>query len=398
MAARGNWEQIVAVTKLNLQTLPSRWQEAIVTVVGIAGVVLVVVGVFSIGAGLRATLELSGADDVAFVLRGGSSDEMQSGLTNEALRVITDAPGIKRDASGPLVSGELFVTADLRSRATGVNAMVPMRGVGRQAPKLRSHFRLLSGRYLQPGTNEIVVGAGAFTQYEGLAVGRSIKLGTTTWQVVGVFSDAGSAAESELWADASVLQGAYNRGNSYQSVRARLERPESMRVFKDALTTDPRVNLRILTEREFYEFLSSTLRKIVRVVGFTIAILMGLGAIFGALNTMYSAVAARTREIATLRAIGFGGASVTVSVLVESLMLGFVGAVIGGVFAYFAFNGLQTSTLNFTSFTQITFAFRVTAELLGWAIVYALLLAFAGGLLPGIKAARMAVTTGLREM
>ncbi len=398
MAARNAWEQIVAVTKLNLQTLPMRWQEAIVTVVGIAGVVLVVVGVFSIAAGLRATLELSGADDVAFILRGGSSDEMQSGLTNDALRVISDAPGVKRDASGPLVSGELFVTADLRSKSTGSSAMVPMRGVGLQAPKLRGHFRIVSGRYLQPGTNEIVIGAGAFSQYEGLAVGRTIKLGTTLWQIVGVFSDAGSAAESEMWADASVLQGAYNRGNSYQSVRVRLETAASMRVFKDALTTDPRVNLRILTEREFYEFLSATLRKIVSVVGFTIAILMGLGAIFGALNTMYSAIAARTREIATLRAIGFGGASVTVSVLIEALMLGLVGALVGGVFAYFAFNGLQTSTLNFTSFTQITFAFRVTGELLGWAVVYALVLAFAGGLLPGIKAARMPVTTGLREM
>ena len=398
MSVRSSWAQIGAVTRLNLQTLPTRWQEAIVTVIGIAGVVLVVVGVFTIGAGLRATLEQSGADDVAFILRGGSSDEMQSGFNVDSVRVVEDAPGVRRDAAGPLVSAELFVSADLRSKSTGANSMVPMRGVGAQAPKLRGHFRIIAGQYLRTGTNEIVVGAGAQNQFEGLELGRELKLGTSSWRIVGVFSDAGSVAESELWADASVLQGAFNRGNSYQSIRVRLQSAAAFRGFKDALTTDPRVNLRILTEREYLEFLSGSLRTIVRVVGFTIALLMGLGAIFGALNTMYSAVAARTREIATLRAIGFGGASVAISVLIESLLLGLIGALIGGAVAFLAFNGLQTSTLNFTSFTQVTFAFRVTLELLGWAIVYALALSFAGGLLPGIKAARMPVTSGLREL
>jgi putative ABC transport system permease protein len=398
MSVKSAWAQLFAVSRLNLQTLPTRWQEAIVTVIGVAGVVLVVVGVFSIAAGLRATLELSGSDDVAFILRGGSSDEMQSGVSLDAARIVGDAPGVLRDAGGPLVSAELFVSADLRSKSTGVSAMVPMRGVGTQAPKLRKKFRMVAGRYLRPGTNEIAVGAGAQSQFEGLGLGRTLKLGTSTWRIVGVFSDAGGVAESELWADATVLQGAFNRGNSYQSIRARLQSPAAFRAFKDALTTDPRVNLRILTEREYLEFLSGSLRTIVRVVGFTIAALMGLGAVFGALNTMYSAVAARTREIATLRAIGFGGASVTVSVLIESLLLGLIGALIGGAVAFLAFNGLQTSTLNFTSFTQVTFAFRVTAALLGWAIVYALALAFAGGLLPGIRAARMPVTAGLREM
>jgi len=398
MSVRGTWSQIAAVTSLNLQTLPSRWQTAMVTVVGIAGVVLVVVGVFSIAAGLRATLELSGADDVAFILRGGSSDEMQSGLGPDSVRVVGDAPGVARDAAGPLVSAELFVSVDLRSKSTGAMATVPMRGVGAQAPKLRGNFKLVSGRYLTRGTNEIVVGAGARGQFEGLEVGRSLRLGTSTWTIVGVFSDAGSVAESELWSDASVLQGAFNRGNSYQSIRVRLESPAAFRPFKDSLTSDPRVNLRILTEREYLEFLSGSLRTIVRVVGFTIALLMGLGAVFGALNTMYSAVAARTREIATLRALGFGGAAVTISVLIEALLLGLIGALVGGAFAYLAFNGLQTSTLNFTSFTQVTFAFRVTGALLGGAILYALALAFAGGLLPGIKAARMPVTAGLREL
>ncbi|MGB8327839.1 MAG: ABC transporter permease [Steroidobacteraceae bacterium] len=398
MSLRNRLSQVLAVSRLNLQTLPARWQEALVTVIGIAGVVLVVVGVFSIAAGLRATLELSGANDVAFILRGGSSDELQSGVSLESARIVGDAPGVVRDAAGPLVSAELFVSADLRSKATGASSLVPLRGVGAQAPKLRSHFRMVAGRYLRPGTNELVVGAGAQNQFESLDLGRSLKLGTSTWQIVGVFSDAASVAESEIWADASVLQGAYNRGNSYQSIRARLTSPAAFRPFKDALTSDPRVNLRILTEREYYEFLSGSLRMIVRSVGVTIALLMGLGAVFGALNTMYSAVAARTREIATLRALGFSGFSVAASVLLESVLLGLAGALIGGTAAFLLFNGLQTSTLNFTSFTQVTFAFRVTPALLGWSVVYAFALALAGGLLPGIRAARLPVTSGLREL
>jgi putative ABC transport system permease protein len=390
--------QLGAVLALGFRTLPARWHSAAVTAIGIAGVTLVIVGVFSIYEGFRATLDRSGADDVAFVLRGGSSDEMQSGVTLDDARVVGDASGVARDEAGPLVSAELYVSADLKSRSTGTSAFVPLRGMSPQAPKIRSRFRVVEGRYFRTGTNEVIVGRGAAGQFAGVEVGRPLRFGTTPWQVVGIFEDGGSVAESEIWADAPAVQGAYDRGTSFQSIRAKLESADAFRGFKDALTTDPRVNLRIQTEQEFYTFLSSALRTLILVAGITVGALMGIGAVFGALNTMYTAVAARTREIATLRAMGFQGFPVLLSVLAEALVLGAVGALLGGAVAYFAFNGLRTSTLNFVSFTQVTFAFRVTAELLLAAFLYALTLAFLGGLLPAWRAATMPITSGLREL
>lgn len=392
------FSQIGAVTALNFRTLPDRWKTAAVTVVGIAGVMLVIVGVFSIYEGFRKTLELSASPDVAMILRGGSSDELASGLNIDSARVVADAPGVARDEAGPIVSTELYVSADIQNRDTGSSSFVPMRGVTEQSPKLRGNFRIVEGRYFRSGTNEVVVGAAASRQYVGLGVGQTLELGRTRWQVVGIFTDGDSVTESEIWADLRAVQDAYNRGASFQSIRAKLVSPAAFQAFKDSLTTDPRVSLRVLTEREFYEFLSSALRTIVLVAGITVGGLMGIGAIFGALNTMYAAVAARTREIATLRAMGFGALPVTVSVLTEALILGTAGALLGAVIGYFAFNGLQTSTLNFVSFTAVTFAFRVTVPLLIAALIYALVLSLIGGLLPAWRAARLPITTGLREL
>jgi putative ABC transport system permease protein len=398
MAMARSLSQVGLVTALNLRTVPTRWQSAAVTVAGIAGVMIVLIGVFSIYEGFRAALELSGSEDVTFILRGGSTDELQSAVSLDEARIVGDTPGVVRDATGAAVSAELFASVDLVNRATGVEVLVPMRGVGPQAPRLRGHFRMLAGRMLTPGTDEIVVGRGAARQFAGIELGRELKLGTNRWQVVGIFADGGGVAESELWADAVVLQGVLQYGNAYQSIRARLTSPAAFREFKDRLMTDPRVNLRVLTEREYLALLSGGLRRIVMSVGVAIAILMGVGAIFAALNTMYGAVAARTREIATLRALGFGALPVVASVLAEALLLGVAGALLGGLIGYFAFNGVQTSTLNMVSFSQVTFAFRVTAQLLGWALAYALGLAFVGGVLPAIRAARLPIAGGLREL
>jgi putative ABC transport system permease protein len=393
-----SFSQARLVTALNLRTLVTRWQSAAVTVVGIAGVMVVIVGVFSIYEGFRATLELSGAPDVMIILRGGSSDELQSGLALDAVKIVGDVPSVMRDADGPLVSGEVFSSVDLINKATGGMALVPLRGMGPQGPKLRSHLHFISGRMFTPGTNEIVVGQGAAHQFAGIEMGRELKLGANRWNVVGIFSDAGGLAESELWCDLTVLQGTLNYGTAVQSIRARLTSPEAFRAFKDAVTTDPRVNFSVVSERDYLANLSARLRGIIRSAGFAIAILMGLGAIFAALNTMYGAVAARTREIATLRALGFGAFPVVVSVLAEATMLGLVGALIGGAIGYMAFNGVQTSTLNMSSFSQVTFAFRVTGELLQWGLIYALVLALVGGVLPAIRAARLPIASGLREL
>lgn len=390
--------QISAVTALNLSNIRERFTSSVVALVGIAGVVLVLIGVLSIGEGFRAVLDQSGAADVAIVLRGGATDEMGSGLSQEQTRLIADSKDIKRDASGAIASPELYVVVDVPLRATGTAANVPLRGASANATKLRQDFRIIQGRMFTPGTFEVIVGRGAVKQFAGLEVGSKLRWGTTEWTVTGTFADRGSVAESEIWTDATVLQGAYNRGSSYQSTRVRLTSAGALQSFKDSLTSDPRLNVKVFSEKEFYEEQSRVLTNLVKYVGTSIAVLMGLGAVFAALNTMYSAVSARTREIATLRALGFGSLPVTVSVLVEALLLGLIGGIVGAAISYFAFNGMQASTMNFATFSQITFAFTVTPQLLVQALIYALILGFVGGLLPSLRAARLPITTGLREL
>lgn len=391
-------QQIAAVTSTNLRNMSQRAASSVVALVGIAGVVMVLIGVLSIAAGFRAVLTQSGAEDVAIVLRNGATDEMGSGLDQAQTRVIADAKDIARDANGPIASPELYVVVDVPLLRTGTAANVPLRGVGPQAPKLRQGFRIVEGRNFTPGTFEVIVGRGASGQFAGLTVGSRLRWGTTDWTVVGIFQDRGSVAESEVWTDATVLQGVYKRGPTYQSMRVKLTSANALQSFKDALTADPRLNVRLFTERQYYEEQSRTLVALIRTIGSVIAILMGLGAVFAALNTMYSAVAARTREIATLRALGFGSAPVVISVLAEALLIGLVGGLIGMAIAYFAFNGLRASTMNFASFSQITFAFTVTGAVLLQGLVYALALGFIGGLLPSLRAAKLPIATGLREL
>lgn len=390
--------QAIAVTALNVRNMRERITSSIVALVGITGVVTVLIGVLSISEGFRAVLDLAGAPDVAIVLRGGSSDEMSSGLSQEQTRIIGDSKDVARDASGPIYSPELYVVVDVPMQSTGTPANVPLRGVSQQAAKLRQEFEIIEGRDFVPGTFEIIVGQGAAQQFAGLVVGNKLRWGTTDWTVVGIFKDRGSVAESELWTDATVLQGAYNRGASYQSVRAKLTSPAAFKSFKDSLTADPRVNVKVFSEQEYYAEQSRGLRTMVSGIGTTIAVLMGLGAFFAALNTMYSAVSARTREIATLRALGFGGAPVVVSVLIEALLLALVGGIIGMAIAYFAFNGIRASTMNWASFSQITFAFTVTPQLLVQGLIYSIVIGLFGGLMPSLRAARMPITTGLREL
>ncbi|HKS55632.1 MAG TPA: ABC transporter permease [Steroidobacteraceae bacterium] len=390
--------QISAITSMNLRNVSQRLTSSVVALVGIAGVVMVLIGVLSISAGFRAVLTLSGARDVAIVLRSGATDEMGSGLSQEQTRIIADSKDLARDAQGPIASPELYVIVDIPLKRTVTAANVPFRGVGPQAPQLRQNFRIVEGRNFTPGTFEVVVGRGASEQFAGLTVGNKLRWGTTDWTVVGIFEDRGSVAESEVWTDATVLQGAYNRGTTYQSMRVKLTSPEAFQSFKDTLTKDPRLSVRMFTERDYYERQSRTLIALVSTIGATIAVLMGLGAVFAALNTMYSAVSTRTREIATLRALGFGSTPVVISVLTEALLIALAGGVIGALISYFAFNGVRASTMNFTTFSQITFAFTVTPPVLVLGVVYALILGLIGGLFPSLRAANLPITTGLREM
>jgi putative ABC transport system permease protein len=340
----------------------------------------------------------TGDPQTVIVLRSGSDTEMTSGFSGEMARLITEGPGIQRGPEGVYASRELFVIIAVPLQRSGTDANVPLRGLTPIAFQVRPQVRIVEGRMFRTGTNEIVVGRSASRQFANLSVGSTVRSGKTSWQVVGIFDANGSVAESELWCDASVLQGAYQRGNSYQSVFARLESPDRFQVLKDALTTDPRLSVTVIREPDYYAQQSQVLQSIIRSVGFAIAALMGLGAVFGAVNTMYSAVASRTREIATLRALGFGSVPVVLSVLAEALVLSIIGGGLGGLLAWAAFDGYQTATMNWQSFSQVAFAFAVTPALLMRGLIYAAGIGLLGGLLPAIRAARLPVVTALRQL
>ncbi len=394
-----NWiRQIIAVTGMNLRNIPSRPGSSIVAMLGIAGVVAVLVAILSIGAGFEKTLAGTGSPDTAVVIRAGSSSELSSGIGSDDARIVSQAPGIATGETGVLASAELYVVVDVPKRSSGTDANVPLRGVQDTAFEVRRNLRIVEGRRFESGLREIIVGRGAAREFAGLDLGAEITWGSNQWTIVGIFEDNGSLAESEIWTDAPVLQDAYNRGSSFQTVRVRLESADAFSTFKDALTADSRLDVSVERENDFYAAQSGVLTNIVNVLGGSITFLMGLGAIFAAILTMYAAVSARTREIATLRALGFGGSPIVISVLIEALVLGILGGLAGGLVAYFGFNGFQTSTLNWASFSQVSFAFAVTLPLLVTGLVYAVLMGLFGGLLPSWKAARLPITTALREL
>lgn len=389
--------QIAVVTALNLRTIGERRGASLATVFGVAGVVAVFVGVLSIGEGFRATMSSGGRDDVAMVMRSGNDSEMMSGLLRENTDIVKQAPGVLRDAQGPVASAELFVVINVPKRSTGTDANVPLRGVQAKALAVRGSLKVVEGRMFEPGRNEVIVGRAAAREFSGLDLGATNRWGQNEWSVVGIFEDGGSVVESEIWCDAAVLQPAYNRGNFFQSVRAKLASKDDFQGFKDAITKDPRLDVQVERESEYFAGQSKGLSQIITGLGTIIAVLMGFGAVFGALNTMYSAVSARTREIATLRALGFQSAPVVISVLAESLVLALVGGVLGAIAAYVGFDGFSAATLNWQSFSQVAFKFAVTPKLLAVGITYALVMGLVGGLFPAIRAARLPVTAALRE-
>ncbi|MEO8018563.1 MAG: ABC transporter permease [Pseudomonadota bacterium] len=390
--------QIAAVTGMNLRNVPLRWSSSLVAVLGIGGVTLVLVALLSIAAGFRVALEGSGSDDVAILMRAGSNNELSGGFGVDTVTVVADAPGIAKSEGKPIMSPELYVLVDGKMKGKDASTNLPLRGVSPMAGKVRKHFKLVEGRMFREGTNEVVVGDGVIKQYDGLDVGKIVRWGATDWTVVGRFTDQGGIAESEVWGDTRVVQQAWRRGNSYQSIRAKLTNPAAIKTLKDSLTKDPRVRLSVQTEREFYVDQQKLMSTIINNVGWTLAIMMGIAALFAALNTLYNAVAQRVREIATLRALGFGGFPVVISVLTEAIILGAVGGLIGGLLAYLFLNGMTSSTMNWASFSQMTFAFTVTPQLMFTGIIYGLILTFIAGILPGIRAARMPITSGLREL
>ena len=388
--------QLYTVCALNLGNLKSRLDSSLVAVIGFTGVVMVFVAVFAIRDGFNQTLRESGSPDVAIVMRGGAGAEVNSVLSIDNAKLVAEAPGIQPTASGPLASDELLVQLSMPKIDTGLDANVPFRGVDADAFLVHDKVRIVEGRNFQPGLNEVIVGLRASHEYKGFKLGDVIQSGPYKWSIVGVFDDGG-VYSSEVWGDLTVLQAAYKRGSSLESVFVKLGSPGAFQQFKDSLTSNPQLTVSVERETDFYAEQSKTMSTFISTAGAFIAILMGIGAIFGAVNTMYNSVSSRAAEIATLRALGFGRSPVLLSVLVEGMLLGLVGGVVGGVLAYLLFNGIETSTLG-SNFAQVAFSFRVTPDLLTRGAVYALFMGLFGGLLPAVRAVRMPIASSLRQL
>ncbi len=389
--------QIVIITAMNLRNLPQRIGTSSVAIFGIACVVGVLIGVMSMASGFQRTMVSAGSADTALVMRSGATSELSSGMGYEQSQLIANMPGVLREDGQPITSAELYVIVDLLKKATLTDANVPLRGVEANAFKVRDQVKIIEGRNFEPGRNELIAGRGAHDQFANLDVGSVIRFGPTEWTVVGIFEAGGGLSESELWCDARILQDAYRRGNSFQNVRARLESPESLDIFRSALAADPRLDMEVQLEVDYLAAQAEPVSLFIKSIGYPVAVLMALGAIFGAINTMYASVSARTREIATLRALGFGAFPVAFSTLFESLVLALIGGALGSVVVYLLFNGYSVSTLNFSSFSQVVFDFAVTGDLLLQGVIVAAIIGVIGGLFPAVRAARLPVATALRE-
>lgn len=390
-------KQAWSATEVGISTIPQRLGSSSVVVVGIAGVVGVLVALLAMAAGFAATLRQSGSDDTAIVLRAGAQTELNSVIDHDTVELISQLPMVRHTAANqPIASSELVVIAALPKRSTGLDANVEVRGVGERAWDLRPKLHLIAGRKFSPGLRELIVGKRAREQFSGVELGSSLKLNGQAWQIVGVF-EAGDATDSDLWGDVEVVGPAYRRGGSSTSVTVQLTDASAFESFKAALATDPRLKVDVKTTRAYFNDQSTGLTKLINGLGTAIGLIMGIGAVFGALNSMYAAVAARTREIATLRAVGFRALPVVVSVLLETMLLATLGGAIGAAIAWLLFNNYTASTLS-ANFTQIVFAFQVTPELLWRGLKWALAIGLLGGLFPALRAARMSVTEGLREL
>jgi putative ABC transport system permease protein len=387
--------QVAAVTVINIKSIPQRFWLSLSTVVAVALVVTVLLTFLAMSHGFQKTLAGTGSPDVAIALRGGAAAEINSAVTRDQVRLIEDAPGIARGADGkPLTSAELYLVVDGIKRSTGTKANLPLRGVGHDGANVRKGITIVAGRMFNSGANEIVVGKSLASEFAGFELGRAVKLGTARWTVVGVFAADGGVFESEIWADAPVVQSLFKRTNYFQTVRARLESRDSLEKLKNYVENDPRLKLDVKTEAAFYAEQSGQTSDLIQKLGWPLAIAMAFGALAGALNTMYSSVAARAVEIATLRALGFGGIPAFIGTLIESMLLAVVGGVIGALASWLVFDGLTTSTLG-ASFTQVVFSFELSPGLVLQGVGLALVIGLIGGLFPAVRAARQPIVAGL---
>jgi len=389
-----------SVASVGISTLGQRIGSSAVIVVGIAGVVGVLVALLAMGEGYAETLRKTGSADTAIVMRGSSAAEVMSVLDHDSVTLIPQAAGIAKDAKGqPIASPELVVAANLPLKGGNPDdeGSVQLRGVSDQAWAVRPNVKIVEGRNFQPGMRELIVGKGAVKQFDGLQPGHTVRLGNQQWTVVGVFS-SGDAMDSEVWGDASVVADTYRRGSSRASVTVRLTDPHAYEAFKKELEDNPQLKVDVSTTLDYFSKQSEGMTKVIRIMGISVGLIMAIGAMFGALNTMFAAVASRAREIATLRAIGFRGFPVVVAVMLETMLLALIGGVLGGLLAWLIFNGYSASTLAAGTVGKLSFELRVTPQLLWTGLKWALAIGFIGGLYPAMRAARLPVTTALREL
>lgn len=382
-------KQLIAVILMNIRSIPQRASMSIATILSVGLMVGVLMGFLAMSDGFRATLSGSGAEDVAIVLRGGSQAELNSVMTRDDVRLIEVAPGIATDSEGnPVLSAELYVIVDGIKRSSQTDANLPLRGVQLQAVNLRQNFEITAGRMFEPGAAELVVGEGVIREFEGFDLGQTIRLGNNNWTVVGTFSTGGSVFESEIWADLGVVQNLYQRGSGVQSIRARLTSVEAIEELRAYTEGEDRLNVDVSSEVEYFADTAGGTVLLIEFVGWPLAIIMAIGAFAGAWTTMYSSVDARTREIATLRTIGFSGFAAFTGTLIESLVLSLIGGLIGVAVVYLVFNGVSASTLG-GGFTQVVFTFAVTPAAAVNGIILAVMVGFLGGLIPAFRAARV---------
>ena len=389
--------QTIAVTGINVKSIPERWAPSLVIVIGLAGVVAVFTALLAMATGFESTLRSTGRADVGVVMRGGSETELNSGLDRESTDLIKQAKGVRIGANGrPVASGEMTIIAELlRAGSLKDASNITLRGVDPEAFALRPQLKIVEGRNFTPGLRELIVGRGVTRQFAGAGLGKAVRMRGSDWAVVGIF-ESGDANESELWTDINVARTTFGRTGS-NSVRVALDGPDGFDKVKASLTGDPRLTVDVVREVDYFSGQTKQFRKTIGVLAGVVTIIMALGAVFAALNSMYAAVATRSKEIATLRAIGFGGLPVLLSVMIEALLLALAGGLLGAMIAYVLFNNLSVSTLG-QNFTQVVFNFKVTPELVARGLIISIVIGMIGGLLPAIRAARQPVTTGLREL
>ncbi|WP_439637046.1 ABC transporter permease [Oceanicaulis sp.] len=381
--------QILAVTSINLRSIPQRWGMSLATILSIALVVGVLLGFLAMANGFRATVSGTGSEQIAVLLRSGAQAELNSGFGRDTVRLIETAPGVARDADGnALLSAELYVITDATKRSTGNDASLSLRGVDDAAPRLRENFQIVQGRMFSEGSNEIVVGEGVIREFSGFDLDTTIRMGPNEWRIVGIFSTGGSVFDSEIWADIGTVQNLYQRGASYQSIRVELDGEGGLEALRQYVEDEPRLDLDVETEKDFFAQSAGGLSNLIMYLGWPLAIIMAVGALAGAWNAMYASVDSRIREIATLRTLGFSGFAAFVGTLVESLILALIGGMVGAVITYFVFDGVSASTLG-GSFTQVVFSFAVTPTAVVSGVILALLVGLLGGFFPALRASRV---------